>query len=204
MAISPPTQANGSMDYEEMTKTVKYLLDAAWGPKWGSFTPDGPNVTDETNVEYPIILHYISEMRPGLIGKNTRELKPRHRYSAINEDLNGTLPPVVKIYGQVFDAEVVFEIWEETNAKVDKLTKEFRQTLSTYTGFLKEKGLKELQFLRMETDLSNSKIRDSHKIRRLVYFVRFEELTEVPTDIFHVIDVVEKKLQEVTKTQLGE
>lgn len=202
--ISKPTQASGSMDYDEMTKTIKYLLDAAWGPKWGSFTPDGPNVTDEKNVEYPIILHYITDMRPGLIGKTTREVKPRQRYFGFNEDANGNLPPASKIYGQVFDAEVVFEIWEETNAQVSKLTKEFRQTLATYTGFLKEKGLKEIQFLRMETVFSDTNLRDSYKVRRLVYFVKFEELTEVPTDIFHVMDVVEKKLQEATNTQLGE
>lgn len=202
--INKPTQANGSMDYEDMTKTIKYLLDAAWGPKWGSFIPDGPNVTDDKHVEYPIIVHYLSVMQPGLIGKNTREIKPRQRYLAFNEDSNGTLPPATKIYGQVFDAEIVFEIWEETNARVDKLTKEFRQTLATYTGFLKEKGLKELQFVRMETDLSKANIRDANKTRRLVYFAKFEELTEVPVDIFRVIDVVEKRLQETTNTQLGE
>lgn len=67
--INKPTQANGSMDYEDMTKTIKYLLDAAWGPKWGSFIPDGPNVTDDKHVEYPIIVHYLSVMQPGLIGK---------------------------------------------------------------------------------------------------------------------------------------
>lgn len=192
------------MDYEEMTKTIKYLLDAAWGPKWGSFTPDGPNVTDEKNVEYPIILHYLTDMRPGLIGKNTRELKPRQRYYGINEDTNGTLPPATKVYGQIFDAEIVFEVWEETNAQVDKLAKEFRQTLATYAGFLKEKGLKEIHFIRMEQDLSGSKMRDAHKTRKLVYFVKFEELTEVPTDVFHVMDVVDKKLQEETNAQLGE
>lgn len=202
--ISKPTQANGSMDYEDMAKTIKYLLDAAWGPKWGRFIPDGPNVTDDKHVEYPIIIHYLSVLQPGLIGKNTREIKPRQRYLAFNEDPNGTLPPATKIYGQVFDAEIVFEIWEETNARVDKLTKEFRQTLATYTGFLKEKGLKELQFVRMETDLSKANIRDASKTRRLVYFAKFEELTEVPVDIFRVIDVVEKRLQETTKPQLDE
>ncbi|MEK1829065.1 hypothetical protein AAAC51_07900 [Priestia megaterium] len=29
-------QSNGSMDYEQMIKTIKYLLDAAWGSKWGT------------------------------------------------------------------------------------------------------------------------------------------------------------------------
>ncbi len=37
--INKPTQANGSMDYEDMTKTIKYLLDAAWGPSGEALFP---------------------------------------------------------------------------------------------------------------------------------------------------------------------
>lgn len=198
-----PLQSGGTMDYEEMVKTIKYLLDASWGSEWGSLTPEGPNVTDPTNVEYPIILHYLTEMRPGVIGKNgTREIKPRYRYTGFNEDANGTLPPAVTIYGQVFDAEVVFEVWEETNAQVDQMAKQFRHTISAFTGFLKEKGLKEIQFLKMEQNPSSDKVRDAHKIRKLYYFVRFEELTEIPTDIYRVFDVVEERLQSESETQL--
>ncbi|MEX3713555.1 hypothetical protein ABFV99_14220 [Cytobacillus horneckiae] len=195
--VSKPTQANGSMDYEEMMKTIKYLLDAAWGPKWGSFTQDGPNVTDAKNVEYPVILHYIQEMIPGLIGKGVREIKPRIRYTDINKETNGNQPPATNILGQVFDAEIAFEVWEETNAQVEKVAKRLRQTLSIYAGFLKEKGIKEIIFQKMETN-KDSSIRDSSKVRKLIYLVRFEELTEVPTDVLRVVDIVEKKLQKET------
>ncbi|MFE4029170.1 hypothetical protein ACFX4N_23735 [Priestia sp. YIM B13551] len=193
-------QSNGAMDYEDMIKTLKYLLDAAWGSDWGSFTPDGPNINDAKNIEYPIIIHYMTSMTPGLIGKDTREIKPRFRQSVLNENSNGDMPPITNIYGQVFDAEVVFEIWEETNAQVDKLTKQFRQTITAFTGYLKEKGLKEILFQKMEPNLESDKIRDSYKIRKLTYLVRFEELNEVPVDIFHAFDVVDKRLQE----ELGE
>ncbi|UOE58249.1 hypothetical protein IRB79_27895 (plasmid) [Cytobacillus oceanisediminis] len=190
------------MDYDDLATTIKYLLDASWGPEWGNFSPDGPNVTDPTNVDYPVIVHYMSEMMPGKIGTSTRELKPRHRYFATNDEAGGGQPQAVRIYGQVFDAEVVFEIWEETNASAARLAKQFRQTLAAFTGYLKEKGLKEIQFLRMETDLSNSRIKDNYKIRRLVYFVRFEELTEVPTELFQIIEVVENRLQKDAEGQL--
>lgn len=193
-------QSNGAMDYEDMIKTLKYLLDAAWGSDWGSFTPDGPNINDAKNIEYPIIIHYMTSMTPGLIGKDTREIKPRFRQSVLNENSNGDMPPITNIYGQVFDAEVVFEIWEETNAQVDKLTKQFRQTITAFTGYLKEKGLKEILFQKMEPNMESDKIRDSYKIRKLTYLVRFEELNEVPVDIFRAFDVVDKRLQE----ELGE
>lgn len=190
-----PTQAQGTMDYEDLMKTIKYLLDAAWGPKWGSFAPDGPNTTDAKNVDYPVIIHYIDSIIPGKIGNNTREIKPRHRYTAINKDTNGTQPPAIKILGQVFDAEIAFEVWEETNDQVEKLAKRFRQTLSIYTGYLKMKGLKEIIFQSMSPS-KDSAIRDSSKVRKLTYFVRFEELIEEPVDVIKIIDVVEQKLQE--------
>jgi hypothetical protein len=202
MAITPPLQASGTMDYEELIATLKYLLDAAWGQEWGKLSPDGPNVTDPTNVQYPIITYYLKEMRPGMIGNNTREIKPRQRFYAVNDEVNGTQPKAVKIYGQVMDAEVVFEVWEETNGKADILAKQFRQTMRAYTGYFKEKGIKEIQFVRLENDQSNNRIRDSYKIRRLTYFVRFEEITEVPTDLLGVIDVVEEKIQSIAHDQL--
>jgi hypothetical protein len=197
-----PLQASGSMDYEQMMTTIKYLLDASWGSTWGSFTPEGPNVTDPLNVEFPAIVHCLKSMRPGVIGKSgIRELKPRYRYTGLNEDTNGNNPPAATIYGQIFDAEVCFEIWE-TNGKADFLAKQFRQTLQAFTGYLKEKGLKEMHFELMEDGQTNDSVRDAHKIRKLTYSVRFEELTEVPTDIFRVFDVVDERLQEEAEKQL--
>lgn len=198
------SRADGAMDYDQLTETIKYLLDAAWGPKWGQFTPDGPNVTNPHDINYPIIVHYLQHMEPGLVGKNTREIRPRYRQMEETPDANGTMPPLTKVMGQVFDGVIVFEVWEETNFQVNKLARRFRETLSIYSGFLKGKGLKEFQFLKMETDLWDSKIHDAHKVRRLSYFVKFEEITTVPIDVLRVMDVVEERLQEIAETQLGE
>lgn len=196
VATNRPLQASGSMDYEGLMKTIKYLLDASWGKSWGLFTASGPNTTDPRSVDYPIVIHSLEHLVPGVIGKTTREVKPRHRYFGINEDVNGTAPPAVSVYGQVFDAEISFEIWEETNEKADKLARKLRQLLATFSGYLKEKGLKEILFMKMEKKTSNLGMRDDHKVRVLTYFVKFEELHEVPIDLFKVIEVVERKLQE--------
>lgn len=192
---SRPLHSSGSMDYEEMMKTIKYLLDAAWGKNWGTFTANGPNTTDPKNVDYPVIVYGLKQLRPGVIGKTAREIKPRYRYFGINEDTNGSLPPATSVYGQVFDAEVEFEIWEETNERAEKLAKNFRQTMATYSGYLKEKGLKAIYFEQMDTETKYS-VPDIHKVRKLTYSVKFEEITEVPTDIFKIIEVVEQRLQE--------
>lgn len=202
MAITTPLQSEGTLDYEGLITTLKYLLDASWGPEWGALSPDGPNVVDPTSVSYPIITHYLREMRPGKIGNNAREIKPRPRYHAVNEEVNGTQPPGVTIYGQVFDAEVVFEVWEDTNFKVDALAKQFRQLLTALTGYLKRKGIKEFQFVRLEAEPSNNRIKDAFKIRKLTYYVRFEEITEVPANVLQAIDIAERQLKSISNPEV--
>lgn len=194
-----PLQSGSTMDYDEFIRALKYLLDAAWGSKWGKFSAEGPNVSDPRNVEFPHITHNIGCLQPGMIGKNTREIKPRHRYFEAPREVNGTQPPARNIYGQVFETEMTFVIWEETNAQADKMAKQLRQLLSTYTGYFKEKGLKELIFIKQENDGGGSGLQDMHKTRTLTYFVKFEELTEVPTDIIRIMNVVDEKLQKTSE-----
>lgn len=190
-----PQQATDSMDYEGFMTVLKYLLDAAWGSDWGTFTPEGPNTNDPHDIQYPIITYIMDRMEPGKISKDgTREIKPRLRYIDRSRDVNGTQPPVTSIYGQVMEASISFEIWEETNAQADEMAKRFRALISTYAGYLKEKGLKEIIFVSQTPSAYSTDIQDAHKVRRLTYFVKIEELIEVPTDVFHVMDVVDKNL----------
>lgn len=186
-----PLQAKQSMDYEEFAKTLKYLLDAAWGEEWGSFSEEGPSLTDPKNVSYPIITHTLEGFEPGYIGKSTKEIKPRVRFIDTH-GTNGNSPPATAIYGQVMQGVLVFEVFEETNAKANALAKRLRSTIAIYTGYLKELGLKELIFQSQKA--GPSVIRDNCVSRELRYFISFEELSEVPFDIFRVIEVVEKNL----------
>lgn len=186
-----PLQATQTMDYEGFAKTLKYLLDAAWGDKWGSFSEEGPSQTDPKNVEYPIITHSLESFEPGYVGKSTREIKPRIRY-VDSHGTNGNNPPATAIYGQVMQGILVFEVFEETNAKANALAKRLRSTIAIYTGYLKELGLKELIF--QSQRMGPSVIRDNCVSRELRYLISFEELSEVPFDIFRVIEVVEKNL----------
>lgn len=199
-----PTQAEGSMDYDAFIKHIKYLIDASWGSDWGHFTSEAPNVSDPKNVKYPIITHRLDEMKPGVVGGNTREIKPRLRYSGNIKDPNGTHPKGVNVYGQVFDSEVVFEIYGETNGEVQELARDFRAVISTFTPFLKQKGLGELRLLSVSNPQRDSGIRDLSRVRRIHYYVRFEELVEVPTNILRIIDVVEKNLERELNKEISD
>jgi len=90
------------------------------------------------------------------------------------------------------DAEIVFEVWEESNAKAEKLAKKFRDFMTIYSGYFKEQGLKNMVFVLMSATPNGEILRDNAVCRKLVYFVKFEELTEIPVDVIKTIEVANK------------
>ena len=186
-------QAEGSLDYDGFTTLMKRLLYAAWGDKWGVFTADSPTGNNPESIVFPVITYSLKYLRPGQVGKNTREIRPRHRFTEYREDTNGTAPPSSIIKGQVMDGEVVFEVWEESNSKAEKLAKKFRDFMTIYAGYFKSQGLRNIQFAMMNDQPENGRLKDNTFCRKLIYQIQFEELTEVPTDIFNIIDAAHLK-----------
>jgi hypothetical protein len=176
---NPRLQAQKSCNFEEFTDIVFRLLNAAWGPDWGTFCEAFPNGTDPQNVKTPIITYKLTEMRPGIIGKDTREIKARHRETIIPQDDPST---AIEIYGRILDSNVVFEIWEENNTKASKVATRFMDLMDMYTGFIKSQGVKEVIFQKYSND-TNSAWKDDIVSRQLDYFVRFEHLHEVRSDV---------------------
>jgi hypothetical protein len=177
---NPRLQAQRTCNFEEFTDIIFRLLNAAWGPDWGTFCEAFPNGTDPQNVKPPIITYKLVEMRPGQIGRDgTREMKARHRETIFPEDDQAT---AIEVFGRIFDATVVFEIWEESNTKASKVATRFIDFLDMYTGYIKSQGVKELIFQRFSND-TNSAWKDDIVSRRVEYFVRFEHLNEIRSDV---------------------
>lgn len=185
------TQAESNLDYDGFTTIMKRLLTAAWGDKWGLFTADAPSGNDPANINFPIITYGLKYLRPGQVGKNTREIRPRQRFVE-TRDVDGTQPSGTIIKGQVMDAEIVFEIWEESNSKVEKLAKKFRDFMTIYSGYFKSQGLRNILFLMLNDQSESGRFRDNTVCRKLIYQIQFEELTEIPTDVFNTIEVSNK------------
>lgn len=191
-------QSEGNLDYDGLTTLMKRLLTAAWGDKWGVFTADAPSGNDPNNVNFPVITYSLKFLRPGLVGKSTREIRPRQRFTD-DREVDGTQPMTTIIKGQVMDAEIVFEVWEETNAKVEKLAKKFRDFMNLYSGYFVSQGLRNIQFLMMNDQSENGRFRDNTVCRKFIYQIQFEELTEVPTDVIKFIDTTSQLLLEMAK-----
>lgn len=181
------TQADGSCNFDEFTDIVMRLLNAAWGEGWGTFCEAFPNGREPENVNLPVITYLLKEMQPGIISKSgTREIKPRHRGTFRNE-VNGTGPRIVEVFGRVFDCEVVFEVWAENNTKATKLATKFMDFMDLYTGFIKNQGVKEVIFQKYTNETESGEWRDTIVCRSLYYYVRLEHLNEVPSDVIEKV-----------------
>ena len=181
MPLNPPLQAENSCNFDQFTDIIKQLLDATWGPKWGTFSEAFPSGTDAKDVTMPVITYSLKKMSPGVINKaGNVELKARHRGTHVITE-EGVDPLVVDVYGRVLDCDVTFDIWETNNTKVNQLAMRFMEFMDMYLGYFKGQGVKEVIWKEFDSEIEVD-WRDDVVGRRLSYHVRLEHVFEVQTD----------------------
>lgn len=173
-------------NYDEFTSMVQSLMKEAWGKNWGTFCEAFPNGTDPNNVKLPAITYTMKSKKPGLVGKSTYEIKPRYRESYVETDGDEGHQRAVTVYGQIFDCLIVFEVWEETNTKVDEMAKQFEDFMRAFTGYFKQQGVGELLFVEMKNE-REGQMRDPLMCRHYKYMVRLEEQTLVYEDVIQKV-----------------
>lgn len=181
-------QSERSCSFIEFTDMMHRLLKAAWGDDWGSFMEAFPNGRDPENVKLPVITYRILQKLPGIVGKNeTREVKPRFRqsFAMVNPIEDG--PTIMNVYSQVFDYQVVFELWEENNTQADLLAERFEDFMMTYTGYMMSQGVGQIIFQLMTGDDGRLQLRDKAVRRDYQYLVRLEKHIEVPSDVIKAV-----------------
>lgn len=179
--------ANRSATFDEFTTMMQALLKAAWGKDWGTFCEAFPNGTDPQTVKFPVITYMLKAKTPGTIGKGeTREIKPRYREFQVNDEEFGG-PRLMNVFAQVFDCEVVFECWEENNAKVGVLAERFEDFMMTYRGYFMENGVGQIIFQTMNNNSDNASFKDGIVCRKFSYLVRLEKHVVVPSDVIEKV-----------------
>lgn len=159
-------QAERSCNFIEFTDMMHRLLKAAWGD-WGTFCEAFPNGRDPENVKLPIITYRILSKVPGIVGKNgTREVKPRFRETFQVLNVVDGNPEVVNVYSQVFDYQILFEIWEVSNTRADELSERFEDFMMTYAGYMMSQGVGQIQFEEMTGDDGRFQLRDQTVCRK--------------------------------------
>jgi hypothetical protein len=185
------TQAESSCSFEDFTDMLYKILHESWGENWGTFCEAFPNGTDPTDVEFPIITYALSKKVPGEFGKGVKEIKPRFREMFRVPDAADENAEVINVYSQIFDYTVIFEVWEENNAKLNKLANQFEDLITICTGYLMSRGVNQLIFLEM-TGANGSTLKESATCRKFTYLVRLEKQVAIPSAVIkEVIGKVE-------------
>lgn len=182
-------QSEKSCNFIEFTDMMHRLLKAAWGDDWGSFFEAFPNGRDPERVKLPVITYRILQKLPGTVGSTTREVKPRFRRAFDMASPVEGGPEVMNIYSQVFDYQVMFEIWHENNTKADELAERFEEFMMTYTGYMMSQGVGQILFEEMTGDDGSYQLRDKAVRRNYRYRVRLEKHIEVPSDVIKAVIV---------------
>lgn len=196
-------KAEKNASFDEFTSLIFTLLKAAWGPKWGTFVHAYPNGTEPDKTDLPIITYYSKSKRPGLVGKDTREIKPRFRETLYEVDGK---EEACNVHAQVFEHDVIFDIWAQTNVEADKLANKFEDFMMTYTGYFLQKGVQKLVFVEQtDTTEENLFVPDKVIVRSFRYLVHLEKQVVTPVSLLkEVIGQVEVLTEDEASDSIDE
>ena len=192
-------KSEGSLDLDGFMDVLYVLMKAAWGPDWGVFSMNKPQLTDGRNVVMPQIVYTIPSIKPGMQGSH-QELKPRLRERKMEvSPLTGD-SGWVEIYGRTLDCRINFIVYGQNNREANLFSKRFRQLIDAFKGYLLEKGVQNIWFIE-EDDRNLEENSDEQVSSRMVaYLVRIEELTRKELSFIKSItvtaDVIYEQLRE--------
>lgn len=138
-----------------------------------------PNDTDIQDIKTPIVTYYYNQS-PGSFGSsNTKEIRGRQVLAeGTYKSSNGRDVKII-ICRQRFDYRIVFETWETSGERADRFTHEFRNFLSTLTGFFQGLGIASIIFQGCNGDQNEKQWKTDLVRRELVYQVSMDEITSV-------------------------
>lgn len=169
-------KSEGSLDLDGFMDVLYVLMKAAWGPEWGVFSMNKPQLTDARNVVMPQIVYTVPSIKPGMQGSH-QELKPRLRERKMEVSPLTGESGWVEIYGRTLDCRINFIVYGQNNREANLFSKRFRQLIDAFKGYLLEKGVQNIWFIE-EDDRNLEENSDEQVSSRMVaYLVRIEELT---------------------------
>ena len=185
---TPRLQAEGTVStVRELSSILKDLTNAAWGSRWGTLSPDIAKGENSRKILVPQInlalnLREVSEKTPH---------KPRIT-DVMHEAVNGIeTGDIYRVFRQTFDCIIEFNVWGENSLECDELCEKFEELLFVYTGYLKQRGVSEIFFLKEVPAKYSLRFDKDNEgaMRCLYYYVRLERARQVRTDDIKSIEM---------------
>lgn len=174
--------------FHDFIDSLDALLSVVWGENWGELTMNHPMTLQSKEQDVPVIVYSLKERRPGRVGNDTREIKPRSRGQSTFVNQQGE-KEAVEVLGQWMDYIIDFTIVAENNREVLKWTHRFVEALREYKGILMKDGMQNLWFEREFEEGTNGTGKDDLATRGVTYHLRLEELHIVNKSILESIRV---------------
>lgn len=160
-----------------LRKTLK-KHNTVFVPDEGGIIKDPHKKLEETKILYKII-----ERKP------VKELKPRPMEEIVEDAEDNINKRYGMIYGQRQQCILQFDVVACDYQTANKVMNIFEDTIFTYTGFFKEKGINEIYFLRHFTDQNLDSYRQELSVRSLQYYVEIQKLITVFESTIDNIDM---------------
>ena len=156
---------------------------------------NGPEGSSKRVVERAITWGVVRK-EPGTAGgppfSGTQELRARPREFVAVFDNNikkyvgsaspnflekyGRLAKFVKVYGQVFDNLVQYNIWTRSNYDAEVLTEWFENYMDDFRGMFREAGINQMHFDRRVRDDTLMQRNNGYHLRSILYYIRTERI----------------------------
>ena len=172
--LSKPLKAIKNASLEDFIAMLAEVCSRTLKPWQVTLVPDeGATLKDEKNLNHPVILYEIVNRVPKL------ERKPRQLEDIIEETGPDNQKRLGRIWSQRFSCVVQFNVIASDYITANAVMSTLEDTIFTYTGYFKSKGVAELIFRRHFTDKAYDRYRQGLSVRSLQYDIEIEKLTTV-------------------------
>ena len=173
--FSQPLKATKNATLEDFISMLAEVCSRVMKPWQAELNPNEGAVLKDNDkmLDHPVILYEVVDRTPKL------ELKPRQLEEVIEEIEPGKQTRHGRTWSQRFSCVIQFNVVASDYATANAVMSTLEDTIFTYTGYFKSKGVAELVFRRHFTDKTYDRYRQWLSVRSLQYDIEIEKLTTV-------------------------
>jgi len=170
-----PLRATKNATLEDFISMLAEVCSRAMKPWNAELNPnEGAVLKDEDKeLKHPVILYEVVNRIPKM------ERKPRQMEDIVEIVDPGGQKRIGRTWGQRFACVIQFNIVASDYSTANAVMSTLEDTIFTYTGYFKSKGVAELIFKRHFTDKTYDRYRQWLSVRSLQYDIEIEKLTTV-------------------------
>lgn len=173
--FSKPLKATKNATLEDFISMLAEVCSKAMKPWQAELNPNEGAVLkdDDKTLDHPVILYEVVDRVPKL------ERKPRQLEEIVEQIDPDQQTRRGRTWSQRFSCVIQFNVIASDYATANAVMSTLEDTIFTYTGYFKSKGVAELIFRRHFTDKTYDRYRQWLSVRSLQYDIEIEKLTTV-------------------------